>query len=84
MSFDKDSFIIIGSENPYRPNEFFVHERTDDNGKPGKIVKMADGRGDVKEIAKEYIKEGFDPQKIIINGQPAEDIFVKVNKSNNQ
>ena len=76
MTFDKNNYIIIGSGSQYRPNEVYVHERANDNGKPGKIVTMADGKGDVKEIAKQYIEQGFDPKKIIINGQPAEDIFV--------
>ena len=75
MSLDKNNYIIIGSSSPYRPNEVYIHERINDNGKPGKIVTMADGRGNVKEIAKGYIEEGFDPSKIIINGQPAKDVF---------
>ena len=28
------------------------------------------------DIELQYIEQGFDPKKIIINGQPAEDIFV--------
>lgn len=77
MAFDPNNFIIIGGASPYRPNDVFIHERENVDGKPGKIVTMGDARGDVKEIAKDYIDKGFDPSKIIINGQPATDVFEK-------
>ncbi|MBD5402562.1 hypothetical protein HDR58_07170 [bacterium] len=75
MAFNTDNFLVIGGGNPYRPNDYFVHERENNDGKPGKIVTMADGRGDLKEVAQSYIEEGFDPSKIIINGQLASDVF---------
>lgn len=75
MAFDTGNFLVIGGGNPYRPGDFFIHERENVDGKPGKIVTMADGRGDLKEVAQSYIEKGFDPSKIIINGQPASDLF---------
>ncbi len=81
MAFDPNNFLVIGGGNPYRPNDVFIHERENVDGKPGKIVTMGDARGDVNEIAQEYIEEGFDPKKIIINGQPASDVFQAKEKS---
>ncbi len=77
MVFNPNNYIIIGS-NPYdNSRDVYIHERENVDGKPGKIVTMGDARGDVKEIAKGYIEKGFDPSKIIINGQPAQDVFEK-------
>lgn len=79
MVFNPNNYIIIGS-NPYgNSRDVYIHERENVDGKPGKIVTMGDARGDVKEIAKGYIEKGFDPSKIIINGQPAQDVFEKQN-----
>lgn len=75
MAFDTGNFLVICGGNPFRPGDFFIHERENNDGKPGKIVTMADGKGDLKEVAKNYIEKGFDPSKIIINGQPATDLF---------
>lgn len=75
MAFDNGNFLIIAGAPPNQPGPFFIHEREDANGKPGKIVTMADGKGDINEVAKGYIKDGFDPAKIIINGQLASDVF---------
>lgn len=79
MAFDTNNYLVIGGGGASRPNDVFIHERENDNGKPGKIVTMADGKGDVKEIAKGYIEQGFNPEKIIINGQLATDVFQKQN-----
>lgn len=80
MAFDNGNFLIIAGANPNQPGPFFIHERENNNGQPGKIITMADGNGDVNEVAQSYIKDGFDPSKIIINGQPASDIFQKGDK----
>lgn len=75
MSFNPSNFLFIGGGNPYRPGDFFVHERENNNGKPGRVITMCDGNGDLKEVAQSYIAQGFDPSRIIINGQPATDVF---------
>lgn len=80
MAFDNGNFLIIAGATPNQPGPFFIHERENNNGQPGKIVTMADGNGDINEVAKSYIKDGFDPSKIIINGQPASDVFQKGDK----
>ena len=77
MEFNPNNYIIIGSNGYGKSSDVYIHERENVDGKPGKIVTMGDAKGDVKEIAQEYIKDGFDPRKIIINGQPAQDIFEK-------
>lgn len=74
-------FIIIGQDP--KTKDFFVHERENKNGQPGKINgKMIDGRGDVRPTINEYVKDGFDPKKIIINGQPVTDVFTKTTDAN--
>lgn len=82
MAFDSGNFLIIGSAGPYGKTDFFVQEREDNGGKPGKVLTFADGRGDVREVAQSYIKDGFDPKKIIINGQLASDMFEKTAEKN--
>jgi len=77
MAFDSGNFLVIGSADASTTGPFFVQERENNNGKPGKIVTFADGKGDVNEVAKGYIEDGFDPKKIIINGQLASDVFTK-------
>lgn len=79
MEINKNNFIIIGSEKNVKSNlgdtKFFVQERKDENGQPGKVEKFVDGKGSVNAIAESYIREGFDPSKIIINGEPATDVL---------
>ena len=58
---------------------FYFHEYRNDNGKAAELVTMGDGFGDAKEAAESFIKQGFDPNKIKINGQLASDIFGKEN-----
>lgn len=76
MAFDTGNFLVICGDGTQGGN-FFIHERKDNAGKPGEIVTMADGKGDVNEVAKSYINDGFDPKKVIINGQLASDVFEK-------
>ena len=66
MAFDTGNYIIIGGSGSNRSNDVWIHERENNNGRPGKVLTMADAKGDVKEIAKTYIDRGFDPNKIII------------------
>lgn len=56
---------------------FYFHEYRNDNGKAAELVTTGDGFGDAKEAAESFIKQGFDPNKIKINGQLASDIFGK-------
>ena len=58
---------------------FYFHEYRNDNGKAAELVTTGDGFGDAKEAAESFIKQGFDPNKIKINGQLASDIFGKEN-----
>ena len=74
MSFDAGNYLIVGNNGP---KDIYIHERANNNGKPGKILTFADAKGDANEIAKDYIERGFDPKKIIINGQLASDVFQK-------
>lgn len=76
------NFVIIGQD----PNsqDFFFHERADKDGQPGQIVKMGDGKGDITKTVKGLIEEGFDPSKIIINGQPATDLFQKTDNKKDE
>lgn len=76
MAFNTGNFLVICGDGS-QSGKFFIHERKDNAGTPGEIVTMADGRGDVKEVAQTYIKDGFDPKKVIINGQLASDVFEK-------
>lgn len=69
------NYVIIG-QNP-KTKDFWFHERENNNGKPGKVICMGDGRGDLKGTVDWYVEKGFDPSKIIINGQPASDVFEK-------
>ena len=71
------NYLIVGSD-PYGSGNYYIHEREcKENGQPGKIITMADGKGDVKQVVQEYIEEGFDPKKIVLNGQPVTDVFQK-------
>lgn len=58
---------------------FYFHEYRNDNGKAAELITTGDGFGDAKEAAESFIKQGFDPNKIKINGQLASDIFGKEN-----
>lgn len=79
MEINKNNFVIIGSEKNVKSNlgdtKFFIQERKDEDGQPGKVEKLVDGKGSVNAIAESYIREGFDPSKIIINGEPATDVL---------
>ena len=78
MAFNTSNYLFIAGGDSYRPGDFYVQEREcNADGTPGKVVTFADGNGEVEEVAKSYIKDGFDPKKIIINGQPATDVFEK-------
>ena len=69
-----NNYLIIGSAG----NRYYIHEREcNKDGTPGKIQVMADGKGNVKEVAKNFIDKGFNADKIIINGQLASDVFEK-------
>ena len=77
MAFDSNNFLIIGGK-PQGTGDYFIHERkATADGKPGEVVTFVDGKGDVKKVAEHYIEEGFNPDKIIINGEPATDVFQK-------
>ena len=84
-----NNYLILASD-PSGSGNYFIHEReTHSNGPPGKVVAMGDGKADVRQVAQTYIEDGFDPNKIIINGQPASDVFQKqgeqtVNKTTNE
>ena len=83
MAFNPNNYLVIGSD-PKGSGDYFIHERkTTVDGKPGEVVTLADGNGDVKKVAERYIEEGFNPDKIIINGQPATDVFQKSGTQNN-
>ena len=83
MAFNPNNYLVIGSD-PKGSGDYFIHERkTTVDGKPGEVVTLADGKGDVKKVAERYIEEGFNPDKIIINGQPATDVFQKSGTQNN-
>ena len=85
MSFNPSNYLIIGSESALGQGNYYIHEReVNKDGKPGKIVTFADGNGDVKEVAKTYVEKGFDPKKIVINGQPATDVFQKSGETSAQ
>ena len=73
-------FVIIGQD----PNtkDFWYHQRENNDGKPGKINLMGDGKGDVRPMINTYVKDGYDPQKIIYNGQPVTDVFTKTTDAN--
>lgn len=78
MPINNDNFVIIGSEKQIKANQqspFYVQERENINGKAGKVTKLIDGKGDALDVAKSYIKDGFDPSKIIINGEPVTDVL---------
>jgi hypothetical protein len=51
-----------------------------ENGKPGKVDIMGDGKGDIKGTVKDYVEKGYNPDKIFIDGQPASDVFQKDGK----
>ena len=69
------SFVIIGQDP--KSNAFWIHERENKDGKPGKIGLMADGKGDVRPTINSYVSKGYDPSHIIYNGQPVTDVFIK-------
>ena len=73
-------FVFIGQHN--YTDDFWAHEREDNNGKPGKVNKMIDGSGDVRPLVNDYVQKGYDPSKIILNGQPVTDVFTKTTDEN--
>lgn len=75
-----NGFVIIGQD--IATKEFWVHQRANQNGKPGNVELMADGNGDVRQTVNNYVKKGYDPQRIIYNGQPVTDVFTKVTDEN--
>lgn len=68
-------FVVIGQDP--KSKAFWIHEREDDNGKPGEIKCFVDGKGDVRPTVNAYVKEGIAPERIIYNGQPVTDVFTK-------
>ena len=83
MAFDSGNFLIIGGSGD-RDQRVYIQERLNNNGQIGKVVTFADGKGDAKEIAERYIERGFDPNKVIINGQLASDVFQSENSVKNK
>ncbi len=78
MAFNPNNYLVIGSDTSQGSGNYYIHEREcNKDGTPGKIVTFADGKGAPKEVAQTYIEKGFDPKKIIINGQPSNDVFQK-------
>ena len=69
------NFVVIGQDPSTK--DFWLHEREDNNGKPGKIGLMADGKGDVRPTINAYVSKGYAPERIIYNGQPVTDVFTK-------
>lgn len=73
----KDSFIVVGI-NP-ETGEFWAQERKNKNGEPGEVTTFMDGKLDpknpqgIENLVQSYIKRGFSPEKIIINGKSATD-----------
>ena len=75
------NFIIIGQDPVTK--DFYYQQREDKDGIPGKINgPMGDGKGDVRGVVNSFVKEGFQPEKIIYNGQPITDVFTKVEDDN--
>ena len=68
-------FVMIGQD--AKTKTFWVHERENNDGKPGKVGLMADGSGDVRPTINAYVKNGYAPERIIYNGQPVTDVFTK-------
>ena len=84
MAFDLSNYLVIGSD-PSGSGHYYVHERkTTSDGKPGEIVTLADGNGDVRQVVQRYVEAGFNPEKIIINGQLATDVFQKSGDNKSQ
>lgn len=84
MEINKNNFIVIMSEKNVKSNlndsKVAIQERKDTDGKPGKVEKLMDGKGNVNAIAEGFIRDGFDPKKIIINGEPSTDVLHLNNK----
>lgn len=70
-----NGFVVIGQD-PYS-KDFWYHQRKCEEGKPCNIELMGDGSGDVRPLINSYVKKGYDPEKIIYNGQPVTDVFTK-------
>lgn len=80
MGMDVSNFYAINTVDRGNGKKgFYFHEYRNENGKAAELVTMGDGIGDAKEAAEGFIKRGFDPDKIKINGQLASDIFKKEN-----
>ena len=73
-------YVMIGQDP--RTKDFWIQEREDNNGMPGKVNLLADGMGDVRPSINGYVKKGYDPEKIIYNGQPVTDVFTKTTDEN--
>ena len=68
-------FVMVGQDP--KTKDFFYHERENNNGNPGKIRVMGDGKGDVRPLVNSYIKDGVPSENIFVNGQNVEDVFTK-------
>lgn len=80
MGMDVSNFYAINTyEDKNGKKGYYFHEFKNNDGKAGELVTMGDGFGDAKEAATQFIKDGFDPNKIKINGQLASDVFKKEN-----
>lgn len=75
-------YVIIGQDP--KTLDFWYHERENNNGKPGAIQLMGDGKGDVRGMVNDYVHNGYDPEKIILNGQPITDVFTRTTDKDGQ
>ena len=75
-----NGFVVIGQD-PYS-KDFWYHQHKCEEGKPCNVELMGDGNGDVRPLINSYVKKGYDPEKIIYNGQPVTDVFTKTTDEN--
>ena len=75
-----NGFVVIGQD-PYS-KDFWYHQHKCEEGKPCNIELMGDGNGDVRPLINNYVKKGYEPEKIIYNGQPVTDVFTKTTDEN--
>ncbi len=73
-------YVMIGQDPLTK--DFWIQQREDNDGKPGKVNLFADGSGDVRPSINNYVRNGYDPEKIIYNGQPVTDVFTKTTDEN--
>jgi hypothetical protein len=76
-------FHLIGYHLEVNPTDDFDHswyyqirESTPDY-KPGSVVRLSDGKGDVRELIDSLLKKGIQKDRILFNGSPLTDDYRK-------